>query len=508
MSDEGDWMLMALDEKMARRQGIPAKIAVPKTEFEGLAEKGLSIDLARKWAKDFLNNSEPGKSGAWRKHNSAIVGALEVFLDKMPVWEKAQKAFAENDYERAITALKRITSMDAEDHAARLNLASALANTHDFAGALKQFNSIRKTFEGDADYHVALGHVHIALKDKDAALNEMVLALEAKPDSQAAMDAMVQLGVLTAIYENPKDAASLTYVRSDAVVEYLGGQWDAEKRDVSYLLEQLAYHEGALRHEVALAASERAIAVHGGAVGPERAELGRVTALRALGRTEEALTAANEYLAKLEASEGATPAKKAGALVELAKCLSAVGKIEEGHATVNRALEADPGDLSALMFRFWPADANDIKKIHEASPALQAFAEAHPDVAGVWRSLGRAYIAMGRMDDALELFARAVNLDPSNDELRAEYWSELGKQQKYAEILVDAGKITDMGKRNWQLRWNEAEAYSGLDKRVEARAAFSALNFDESLHVDVRKRAKRAVKSIDEAPPQGAAPTP
>ena len=86
MSDEGDWMLMALDEKMARRQGIPAKIAVPKSEFEGLADKGLSIDLARKWAKDFLTNSEPGKSGPWRKKNSAIVGALEAFLDKMPVW--------------------------------------------------------------------------------------------------------------------------------------------------------------------------------------------------------------------------------------------------------------------------------------------------------------------------------------------------------------------------------------------------------------------------------------
>ena len=59
-----------------------------------------------------------------------------------------------------------------------------------------------------------------------------------------------------------------------------------------------------------------------------------------------------------------------------------------------------------------------------------------------------------------------------------------------------------MQKRDWKLRWNEAEAYTGLGKRVEARAAFSAINFDESLHVDIRKRAKRAVKSIDEAPPE------
>ena len=49
-----------------------------------------------------------------------------------------------------------------------------------------------------------------------------------------------------------------------------------------------------------------------------------------------------------------------------------------------------------------------------------------------------------------------------------------------------------MGKRDWKLRWNEAEAYAGLGKKVEARAAFSAINFDETLHVDMRKRAKRA----------------
>jgi hypothetical protein len=36
---------------------------------------------------------------------------------------------------------------------------------------------------------------------------------------------------------------------------------------------------------------------------------------------------------------------------------------------------------------------------------------------------------------------------------------------------------------------------------MEARAAFSAINFDEALHVDIRKRAKRAVKTLDEGAP-------
>ena len=158
------------------------------------------------------------------------------------------------------------------------------------------------------------------------------------------------------------------------------------------------------------------------------------------------------------------------------------------------------------MTRFWPSDANDIKRIHDAAPELLAFAEAHPASAGVWRTLARAYLATGRIDEALALFVRALGITPADDELRAEYWGELGRHQRYAEILEDAKSIPDMSQRDWKLRWNEAEAYAGLAKKIEARAAFSALNFDDRLHVDIRKRAKRAVQSIDEAPAETAAP--
>ncbi len=495
--DEGGWLMIGLDEKMARRQGLPQQVPIPKAEFEGLAEAGLNIDKARKWVKDFLATSPAGQDATWRRRNSALVTALESFVDNASLWEKAQKAFAENDYEKAIAALKRITIMNADDHAAKLNLASALANINDFDGALKNFKAIRKTFEGDADYHVSVGHVYLRLQDKDQALNEMVLALEAKPDCQPALDALLQMGVLRAIYENPRDANSLTYVRSNAVAQYLRDLWDKEPRDVAFYLEQLAYHEREGRHDVALIAADRALKAAGEA-GNERAELARVAALRALGRTADAVAVAEGYATLAPTSSGAQ--------VELSKALAAAGRTDESRAALDRALALDPGDLDALMTRFWPADPNDIKAIHAATPELSAFAEAHPGSAGVWRTLARAYLATGRIDDALALFVRAIGITPDDDDLRAEYWTELGRHQFYAEVLADAAKIGDMAKRDWKLRWNEADAYAGLGKKVEARACFSALNFDDRLHVDIRKRAKRAVKSIDEAPPDTAPP--
>jgi hypothetical protein len=109
------------------------------------------------------------------------------------------------------------------------------------------------------------------------------------------------------------------------------------------------------------------------------------------------------------------------------------------------------------------------------------------------------YLALNRVDDALELFAKTVALAPKwDDDLRAEYWGELCKAQRFDDVLKDAATQGDLKGRNWQLRWNEAEAYLGLDKFVEARACFSAINYDESLHVDLRRRAKRAVTAVDE----------
>jgi tetratricopeptide (TPR) repeat protein len=170
-----------------------------------------------------------------------MVRPLEVFVEKGPFWDKAQKAFAANDYERMITALKRLISMDSDDHAARLDFASALAATGDYTGALKTFKAIRNTFAGDPDYHVDLGRVHLALNDRDSALNEMALALEAEPECQGAIDAMAQMGIL-------------------AVAEYLNGRRAevAAKVEEKALAERAALLKENARAQAASAALEKA----------------------------------------------------------------------------------------------------------------------------------------------------------------------------------------------------------------------------------------------------------
>ena len=482
-----EWVMIGMDPKLARKQGMPTQLPIPKTEFENLAEKGLQVEQARAWTKAFMA-SDFGQNAQWRKKNNQLAAQLDGFVDKGPIWEKAQKAFQERDFAKAVTTLKRIVTMDADDHMALYNLGNAQANTSDYPGALKSFKKVRDTFLGDPDFHVTVGHVHMAVKDNDSATNEMVLALEAKPDHDAALAALEKLGVLVSIYENPRDAASLIYVRADSVKDYLVGMWESAPRDVGYYLEQLTYHERDGRNDVALAAAEHAIAAAGEA-GSERAETARIAALRALDRKEEALAAAEAYAAK---HPGSAPAK-----VELARSLGALGRIDEGRAAVDEALAIDPGDQTALLARFWPAKTDDINDVQKCLPGLEEFVHAHATSAGAWRSLARAYLVVGRTNEGIDLFAKAVELSPADEDLRAEHWTELRKQLRYQEIITLAEKLGDMKDRDWQLRWNEAEAYLGLDKRMEARALFTALNSDERLHVDIRKKAKRAVRQME-----------
>ncbi len=486
----GEWVLIGLDEKLARKQGVPARIPVPKKDFEGLADKGLSIEQMRKWVAAFMQVA-PSNSG-WRSENAALVKSYEAFMAKADLWNKAQASFAKGDMKGAIGTLRMLSNLDPNDHASKLNLASALANTGDYPGARKHFEAIQETFGDDADFHVAYANVLLSLNEREPAKGELVLALEADPSNQAALDALKGLGVLIAIYDDPRDAASLTYVRTDSVLAYLEELWKTAPRDVTYWLDQINYHELEKRPQVVLAAATRALE---SGLDDARLVVAKINALRDGGDAAAAVALAKDYVAKHDG--------EATAHVQLARALADVGDGDGAHAAIERALAIDPGDLMALDMRFWPRDRHDLQQVLEAIPPLTAHADKHPNVAGVLRSLARAKLITGNSDVAFELFEKAVSLAPQDDDLRAEWWGELARLRHFELVIADAAKLTDLGKRDWKLRWNEAEAFAGLEKKMEAQAAFAAINRDESLHVDVRKRAKRAASSVGGTPDGG-----
>ena len=488
MSEEpGDWVLVGLDAKIASKRGVPPRIPVPTGELDAIGEKGMSVDAIRGWITRFMSTAPVMSAPAWRAENAALVKSFEAFVGKKDVWAKAQDAFARRDFKTAVASLRMIAAIDPGDHASRLNLANALSAQGDGAGALAQLDAVAATWADEPDFHVTRANVLLSLERRDDAIGALVDALERDGSYRPALDLMVKLGVLVAVYENPRDAASLTYVRSDSVAQHLAQVWDAAPRDVAYYLEQVAYHEMERRHDVALAAAERAVTL-GGATPNPRAVSARIGSLRALGRLDEATT-----LARSRVERDPSPQTH----VDLGRCLLAAGKQDEAMAEIDRAIAADPGDLVALDLRWWPAERHDLDQLQRAVVPMQAHAEAHPSSAGAWRTLARAKLALGDTEAALPLFERVVSLAPDDDDARAEWWGELLRHGGADKVLADAASLADMPKRNWKLRWNEAEAFAAAKRPMEARTAFAAINHDESLSVDVRKRAKRAAMAAE-----------
>ncbi len=494
MPDEpGEWVLVGLDAKIANKQGVPPRIPVPTGELETIGEKGMSVEAIRGWVTRFMATAPAMSSSAWKSENAPLVKSFEAFVGKKAAWDKAQAAFAKRDFKTAIGSLRMIAAIDPADHASRLNLASALSSEGDHAGALAQIEAVAATWSDDPEFHITRANVLLALDRRDDAIGALADALEQDGSFGPALSMLVKLGVLVSVYEDPRDAASLTYVRVDSLIVHLEQVWGAAPRDVTYFLEQAAYHEMERRPAVVLAATERAIALSG-ASPDARAVTAKIGSLRALGRVDEATTLAK---ARVESENSAQ------AHIDLARCHLAANKVGEANAEIDKALAIDPGDLLALDLRWWPAERHDLIQLQEALPKLQAHADAHPNVAGAWRTLARAKLALGDPDAGLPLLERAVTMAPDDDEARAEWWNELLRRGGSTAVLADAAKVSDMAKRNWQLRWSEAEAFAAAKRTMEAQAAFAAINHDETLQIDVRKRAKRAAMAAQEGEKPG-----
>lgn len=474
--------MLNLDAKQAKQHGMPERLPIPKDQFEAAGTKGLTHDAAVGWVTKFLAEAGP----SLRQKEPATAKRYEAYIAKMKFWQDAQKAFTRRDFSKAASLLQLVSNVDKEDYAAKHSLATVNAALGNHEAATRVFGEIAEVWSGSAEYHVAFANALLAAGQRDPAIEQFVLALEADAECRPAMEGLVTLGLLVKVYEDPLDPKSLTFIRRDALLEYLTEEWGRTPQSVEFLLRVGAYHESERRYDVALAASEHIVDRD---PDNEAGVLLHASALRHLGRVDEARTALANYLKAHPQSPSV--------LAQLASLELVQGDKALADQCLDQALDIDPGHLTALQLKFFgDLDSPPLERAQEVLPLVEAYAERHSSHANPRRLLGRILLQINNEEPALSALHAAAQLAPGDDDVLAEYLNALLRYGRFQTIIEQVGSLADLSKRDWRLRWSEADAYLGLGRKMEARAAFTAINADENLHVAVRARAKRAVESL------------
>lgn len=93
------------------------------------------------------------------------------------------------------------------------------------------------------------------------------------------------------------------------------------------------------------------------------------------------------------------------------------------------------------------------------------------DSAEVRGALAELYLSLGRLDDALEQYAKAVALAPKDQDLRVRYASALllkGKAEEAARVLEEGHKLKPLDAEGW---YTLGQAYLTLGRTKEAGVA-------------------------------------
>jgi tetratricopeptide (TPR) repeat protein len=178
----------------------------------------------------------------------------------------------------------------------------------------------------------------------------------------------------------------------------------------------------------------------------------------ALARLQQRIGNMDESAAALtkakELSASAPPATKAEVLAGVASMTLVTGSGKDALAAAKEAVTASPTPAALGVL------ARAQARAESAPAALKTAEEAvakHPTSALVHEAHGEALSAMGRVDDAVAAFRKALELDPKLTLARTRLAFELTRQNKGAEAVAEARKATEADPKS-----GEAFAVLGL----------------------------------------------
>ncbi len=335
-------------------------------------------------------------------------------------------------FDEAGEALSRARALDPTHQSALQNSAELLRKQGRYEAAVDAYRAVLRRDDGYALAYAGLGDALYQLQRYEAAVDALATALRIDPGLPFAGKLSLLMGRATrslgqldraegffrdALAAEPNEAAGLLELagvlraqgRRDEAEALMSRARELRPNDPAHLQNIAEALRKEQRYEEALAAYRDVLAV---APDYAFAHAGMGDTLFRLERFEEALDAMQRALA-------AQPDQKvAGVLHGLAgQAAQHLGRVDEAARHYAEAVRIDPRDSSSLdrlaMVRFGQ------EQYQEALVLYRNLLELTPDSAQTYSNLGATLYYLGRADDALRHFERAVAIDPDLETARA-----------------------------------------------------------------------------------------
>ncbi|GAA0949903.1 MULTISPECIES: tetratricopeptide repeat protein [Streptomyces violaceusniger group] len=380
---------------------------------------------------------------------------------------------------------------------------TARAHMDELEGALAD---AERALELDADSdraHAARGYTYLGMERYEQALESLDRALELDPDSAWALSRRGEVNSLLGRFEEALadltrscdlDDGSAWTVSTRGLVHHAIRDYDSALADFTRALEitpkwAWAHAERAAtyrmlgRYEESLADAERSIEL-----GSDHAGFSHIHALRNLDRYEEAISAADGYLASHPDDQGA--------LAERGEAYRMTDRFQEALADFGRAIEIEPSYVFALVRR--GQTYQHIGRLGEALADFDTALSADPDDAWVPANRGALRLRLGEDKAALADLDRALGLDPDDLqalEARARCHRRAGR---YAEAATDIERATALDGQDLDIASERAMLVSrtaGLPEARERWIAFEALLEEHGGQWDAQARVAAPIVS-------------
>ena len=144
-----------------------------------------------------------------------------------------------------------------------------------------------------------------------------------------------------------------------------------------------------------------------------------------------------------------------------------------------KAIEIDPDyglahaglAESCSLLAHWYQDEREGENLEEADAASRRAIELAPELGQTHASRGFVLFLIGRMDEAMGEFERAIELDPKQFEARyfqARAWYQHGDLERAVELFEEAARVRE----DHEARYFAAQTYTALGRDATARQAY------------------------------------